>query len=86
MGLARGEVYLARLDPVLGHELGKTHPCVVMSPNEANAHAGTITVAPLSTQQLPYLARVSRLTLKRRLFRFKSPPRFDDQFVALVPS
>ncbi len=58
MGLARGEVYLVRLDPVLGHEVGKTRPCVVVSPDESNAVAGTITVAPLSTQRRPYPARV----------------------------
>ena len=58
MGVARGEVYLVRLDPVLGHEVGKTRPCAVVSPDEANAIAGTITVAPLSTRRRPYPARV----------------------------
>jgi mRNA interferase MazF len=58
VGLTRGEVYLVRLDPVVGHEVGKTRPCVVVSPDEANAIAGTITVAPLSTQLRPYPARV----------------------------
>ena len=58
MGLVRGEVYLVRLDPVLGHEVGKTRPCLVVSPDESNAIAGTVTVAPLSTQRRPYPARV----------------------------
>src|SRR5476651_1540296 len=58
MGLARGEVYLVRLDSTQGHEVGKTRPCVVVSPDEANAVASTITVVPLSTKRCPYPARV----------------------------
>ena len=34
MVVARFEVYLVRLDPTQGHEIQKTRPCVVISPDE----------------------------------------------------
>jgi mRNA interferase MazF len=45
----RGEVYLVRLDPTIGHEIRKVRPCLVVSPDELNAHLGTLLVAPLTT-------------------------------------
>lgn len=45
----RGEVYLVALNPTRGRETRKTRPCVVVSPDELNAHLGTFIVAPLTT-------------------------------------
>ncbi|MGH9160426.1 MAG: type II toxin-antitoxin system PemK/MazF family toxin [Vicinamibacteraceae bacterium] len=45
----RGYVYLVRLDPTLGSEIKKTRPCIVVSPDELNAHLRTVIVAPLTT-------------------------------------
>jgi mRNA interferase MazF len=47
--IARGEVYLVRLDPTLGSEIKKTRPCLVVSPDELNDHIGTAIVAPMTT-------------------------------------
>ena len=47
--VARGQVYLVRLDPALGSEINKTRPCVVVSPNELNEHLRTVIVAPMTT-------------------------------------
>ena len=44
-----GEVWLADLDPTVGGEIQKTRPCVVVSPNEMNAHLHTVIVAPMTT-------------------------------------
>mgnify|MGYP000720878536 CR=1 FL=1 len=44
-----GEVWLADLDPTVGGEIQKTRPCVVVSPNEMNAHLRTVIVAPMTT-------------------------------------
>jgi mRNA interferase MazF len=44
----RGEVYLVALNPTRGREIRKTRPCVVVSPDELNAHLGTFIVAPLT--------------------------------------
>ena len=58
MVVARFEVHLVRLDPTEGHEIQKTRPCVVISPDEMNRHIGTVIVAPLTTKGRPYPTRV----------------------------
>jgi mRNA interferase MazF len=54
----RGEIYLVGLDPTLGREMKKTRPCVVVSPDELNAHLQTVIVAPLTSAGKPYPFRV----------------------------
>lgn len=46
--VARFEVYLVRLDPTEGHEIRKTRPCIIVSPDEMNRHIATVIVAPTS--------------------------------------
>lgn len=58
MVIARGEVHLVRLDPTLGSEIQKTRPCVVVSPDELNAHLRTVIVAPLTTSGRAYPWRI----------------------------
>ena len=53
-GIARGHVYLVRLDPTLGSEIKKTRPCVVVSPDELNEHLRTVIVAPMTTSGRAY--------------------------------
>jgi mRNA interferase MazF len=53
-----GEIWLAQLDPTLGSEIRKTRPCVVLSPNEMNAHLRTVVVAPMTTGSRPAGFRV----------------------------
>ncbi|MBM3300657.1 MAG: type II toxin-antitoxin system PemK/MazF family toxin, partial [Deltaproteobacteria bacterium] len=48
-GVRRGDVYLVDLTPTRGGEIQKTRPCVVVSPDELNAHLRTFIVAPLTT-------------------------------------
>lgn len=55
---SRGEIYLVRLDPTLGSEIRKTRPCVVISPDELNAHLRTVIVAPMTTSGRAYPWRV----------------------------
>jgi mRNA interferase MazF len=54
----RFEVYLVALDPTKGHEIKKTRPCAVISPDEMNAHISTIIVAPMTTKGRPYPTRI----------------------------
>ena len=56
--ISRFDVFLVRLDPTEGHEIRKTRPCVVVSPDEMNRHLGTVLVAPMTTQGQPYASRV----------------------------
>ena len=54
----RGDVYLVSLNPTRGSEVRKTRPCVVVSPDELNAHLRTFIVAPLTSGGHPYPFRV----------------------------
>jgi mRNA interferase MazF len=54
----RGEVYLVCLDPTLGAEIQKTRPCVVVSPDELNAHLKTALIAPLTSTRRGFPFRV----------------------------
>jgi mRNA interferase MazF len=56
--IRRGDVYLVQLNPTRGREIRKTRPCVVVSPDELNAHLETFIVAPLTTGSHQYPFRV----------------------------
>ena len=56
--MKRGEVWLAALDPTIGSEIQKTRPCLVVSPDEINAHLRTAIVAPMTTGSRPAPFRV----------------------------
>jgi mRNA interferase MazF len=55
----RGDVFLVNLDPTRGGEIQKTRPCVVVSPDELNAHLRTFIIAPLTTGTHSYPFRVA---------------------------
>lgn len=57
-GPRRGEVYLIDLNPTRGGEIRKVRPCLVVSPEELNAHLRTVIVAPLTTGSHAYPFRV----------------------------
>lgn len=59
----RDEVWLVALDPVIGAEIQKTRPCVVISPDEMNDALLTVMVAPMTSTIRPYPFRVN-LTFK----------------------
>ena len=48
--MKRGEVWLVDLDPVVGSEIGKSRPAVVVQNDLANQSSPTVTVVPLSTK------------------------------------
>jgi mRNA interferase MazF len=56
--ISRGDVFSVSLNPARGTEIQKTRPCVVVSPDELNAHLQTFIVAPLTTGGHPYPFRV----------------------------
>ena len=53
-----GDIWLAQLDPAVGSEIQKTRPCVVVSPDEMNAHLRTGIVAPMTPGSRPAGFRV----------------------------
>jgi len=58
MEVKRFEVYLVNLDPTVGHEIRKSRPCLVISPDEMNRYISTVIVAPMTTKGRDYPTRV----------------------------
>ena len=54
----RGEVFLTELNPTRGSKIRKTRRCVIVSPDDLNAHVRTFIVAPLTTGGHPYPFRI----------------------------
>ena len=59
MGVNRFDVYLINLDPTVGHEIKKTRPCLIISPDEMNHHISTVIVAPMTTKGRKYPTRIT---------------------------
>jgi mRNA interferase MazF len=58
VGVSRFDVFLVNLDPTVGSEIRKSRACVIVSPDEMNAHIRTVVVAPLTSAGRPYPSRV----------------------------
>ena len=58
MELNQYDIVLVNLDPIIGSEIKKTRPCVIISPNEINNNLRTIVVAPMTTKSKKYPTRI----------------------------
>jgi mRNA interferase MazF len=58
MEMNRFDVFLVNLDPTIGHEIKKTRPCLIISPNEMNRFIATIIIAPITSKGRDYPSRV----------------------------
>lgn len=58
MEINQYHIFLINLDPTVGHEIKKTRPCLVISPNEMNSHLKTVMIAPMTTKSHDYPSRV----------------------------
>ena len=56
--MKRGEIWLVRLDPVIGSEIQKNRPCLIISPPEIHNYLRTATIAPMTTQGRPAPFRI----------------------------
>jgi Growth inhibitor len=52
MNIKRGEIYLTALDPIVGKEISKTRPVVVISNDKNNEFSATVTILPLTSKNL----------------------------------
>ena len=48
--MRRGDIFWVNLDPVVGSEIGKRRPAVVLQNDLANHSSPTVTIVPLSTR------------------------------------
>ncbi|OGQ54236.1 MAG: growth inhibitor PemK [Deltaproteobacteria bacterium RIFCSPLOWO2_02_FULL_53_8] len=58
MEIRQYEIFLVNLDLTIGHEIKKTRPCVVISPDEINKNIQTVIIAPMTTKSHDYPTRV----------------------------
>ena len=47
----RGEIWRVKLSGVVGSEMDKTRPCVIVSPDEINDRLNTVIIAPLTSKK-----------------------------------
>ena len=58
MAISQYDIFLINLDPTVGHEIKKTRPCVVVSPDEMNKYIKTVIIAPMTTKGKTYPTRI----------------------------
>jgi len=58
MVIKRFDVFLISLNPTVGHEIQKTRPCLIISPDEMNDNIKTVIVTPMSTKGRNYPTRI----------------------------
>lgn len=52
MNIRRGDVFIAALDPVIGSEISKTRPVLIVSNDQNNRYSATVTVLPVTSGNL----------------------------------
>ena len=52
MNIKRGDICIASLDPVVGKEISKTRPVVIVSNDKNNTFSGTVTILPVTSNRL----------------------------------
>jgi len=52
MNIRRSQVCIASLDPVVGREISKTRPVVIISNDKNNTFSGTITALPITSKNV----------------------------------
>lgn len=62
----QGDVWWVNLDPTVGREINKRRPCLIVSPDDMNAHLGTVIAAPITSTHRPWPSRV-QVTLQRKI-------------------
>ena len=60
----RGEVYWVTLDPVVGTEIRKTRPAVIVSNDSCNAHGTRVVVMPITANVESLYPGEARILLK----------------------
>jgi mRNA interferase MazF len=55
----QGEVWWVNLDPTIGKEISKKRPCLIVSPDDMNAHLGTVIAAPITSTLRDWPTRIT---------------------------
>jgi len=54
--ICRFDIVLVKLNPIVGSEIQKTRPCIIISPNEMQA-LKTVIIAPMTSKGFNYIFR-----------------------------
>ena len=65
MNIERGQICLAVLDPVVGKEISKTRPVVIVSNDKNNEFSGTVTILPITSKNVQRIYPFEVLLPKR---------------------
>ena len=65
MNIRRGQICLAVLDPVVGKEISKTRPVVIVSNDKNNEFSGTVTILPITSKNVQRIYPFEVLLPKR---------------------
>ncbi|MDH5721049.1 MAG: type II toxin-antitoxin system PemK/MazF family toxin [Spirochaetia bacterium] len=68
MVIGQYDIWLVSLDPAMGHEIKKTRPALVISPDEMNLNIKTVIIAPMTTKSRMYPTRISCKLLNKKGF------------------
>ena len=67
--LLRGQIYLADLDPVRGHEQAGVRPVLILSGSSSNASSNMAIILPMTSARqrlkFPYAMRLRSVTMRR---------------------
>ena len=55
----QGEIWWVNLDPTVGREISKKRLCLVVSPDDMNAHLGTVIAAPVTSTLRAWPTRIA---------------------------
>ncbi len=61
MEIKRGDIWLVNLDPILGHEINKIRPAIIIQNDLGNKYSPITIIAPLTSQNLEIIYPVEIL-------------------------
>jgi mRNA interferase MazF len=59
MVVLKNEVWMTKLEPIVGSEINKTRPCIIVSPDVANNNKKSVVIIPLTSKLKAFPSRVN---------------------------
>ena len=65
MEIKRGDIWLVSLDPIIGHEINKSRPAVIIQNDIGNKYSPITIIAPITSQKTNTIYPIDALILKQ---------------------
>lgn len=62
--IKRGDIWIVKLDPTIGHEVKKTRPAVIIQNDIGNKYSPTTIIAPVTSQNMEKIYPIEILLTK----------------------